>query len=62
MVPIKFADGNHSCRQPRVREALVNDVTDIICVTVIMAARFALMDPGFGESIFPLSLLIGGKT
>ena len=58
MVPIKFADGNHSCRQPRVREALVNDVTDIICVTVIMVARFALTDPGFGES----SLLIGGKT
>ena len=58
MVPIKFADGNHSCRQPRVREALVNDVTDIIWVTVIMPAKFALMDPGFWESIFPLSLLI----
>ena len=60
MVPIKFADGNYSCRQPRVREALVNDVTDIICVTVIMAARFALTDPanrrknlqGFGEDSF----------
>ena len=47
---------------PRVREALVNDVTVLVCVTVIMAARFALMDPGFGEYIFPLFLLIGGKT
>ena len=62
MEPIKFEDGYHFCRQSRVREALVNDVTDIICVTVIMAARFPGKDHGFGESIFSLSLPIGGKT
>ena len=37
-----------------MRESLVNDATDFTCVTVIRAARLSDMDPGFGDSIFPL--------
>ncbi|XP_062617901.1 uncharacterized protein LOC134279506 [Saccostrea cucullata] len=56
LVPMFFANGRFFCRQSRVWLVLVNDVTAIFN----MAAK--RMDPGFRETIFPLSLLLGEKT